>query len=394
MVWSVIGAAVAAGVVWSFLPEPIPVDLATVTQGPLKVIVEDEGRTRTRDIYVVSAPVAGRLSRVTLRAGDPVEAGQTVVAQFQPTAPAFLDARARAQAQAAVSAAQAARNASAASVREAQAQVEHAARELRRIEGLGQRGLVAQTQVEEARLLHRTATANLDAARAAQSVRDYELQNARSLVADYPSRDDDEFGPVVALRAPVSGRVLRIRQQSETVVPPGTPILELGDPSRLEVAADLLSTDAVKIGEGASAVITEWGGERDLMARVRRIEPSGFTKISALGVEEQRVTVILDVVSPRTEWERLGDGFRVNAAITVWEKDNAVRIPQAALFRDGSDWAAFVVRDGRAVVTRLQIGRSNDRDAELLGGLAAGTRVVIHPSDRVRDGVKIVERTS
>lgn len=213
----------------------------------------------------------------------------------------------------------------------------------------------------------------------------------RMLLADYGGSNPETL-PFISLKAPVTGRVFRVLQKSEAVVAAGTPILEIGNPGDLEIAADLLSTDAVKVQPGAKAWITDWGGPKELEARVRLIEPSGFTKFSALGVEEQRVRVILDIVEPRETWTQLGDGFRVNVRIAIWETDDAIHVPLGALFRVGQSWTSYVVRDGRAVLTPVEIGQVNGRDAQVTGGLNLGDQVVLHPSDRIGDGTRIVER--
>ena len=389
--WSTVILVVAAAIAWTFWPQPVPVDIAVVTRGPFQVSVEDEGRTRVRDAYVVSAPVAGRLLRIGNRAGETVEAGKSVVAQLQPSTPAFLDARARAQAEATVKAAEAARKAAEAAVAEAKADVDHAEPELKRVESLASRGLIAKMELEDAQRQERRATAALEAARSTLSVKQFELENARLLVADFREGTPRS---VISLKAPISGSVFRVLQQSEAVVGPGTPILEIGDPRDLEIVVELLSTDAVKVIPGAAATITDWGGPMDLAARVRFVEPSGFTKISALGVEEQRVRVILDIAEPREASKQLGDGFRVNARIVVWQTAEAVRAPLAALFRNGVTWQTFVVRSGRAVRTDLSVGQANGTDAQVLDGLKAGDRVILHPSDKISDGTPISERNA
>ncbi len=386
--WSVALLIVAAALAWSFWPQPVAIDVAQVTRGPLQVSVEDEGRTRVKDAYVVSAPVAGRLLRIGNRAGEQVTAGE-VVAQLQPSLPGFLDARARAQAEAAVKAAEAARNSAAAVVAEAQADVEHAEPELRRNELLASRGLTATMLLEDAQRQERLAVAALEAAKAALRVKEFELENARALLADFR---DANAQAVISLKAPVSGNVFRVLQQSETVVPAGTAIMEIGDPHDLEVMVEYLSTDAAKVVPGAEAIITDWGGEKDLSATVRLVEPSGFTKISALGVEEQRVRVILDIREPAAVWRQLGDGFRVNAKIVVWQTADAIRVPLGALFRNGNVWQTFVVRNGRAVRTTVSIGRSNDSVAQVLAGLRPGDQVILHPSDQITDGTRLAVR--
>ncbi len=385
--WSLALLVVAAALAWSFWPQSVSVDIAAVARGPFQVSVEDEGRTRVKDAYVISAPVAGRLLRIGNRAGERVKAGD-VVAELQPGTPAFLDARSRAQAEAAVKAAEANRKAAEAAVAEAQADVEHAEPELRRNESLAARGLTAKMLLEDAQRQERLAVAALEAARSALRAKQFELENARALLADFQGSAHG----AISLKAPVNGSVFRVLQQSEAVVAAGTPILEIGDPHDLEVMVEFLSTDAAKVVPGAAALITDWGGDRDLAAVVRLVEPSGFTKISALGVEEQRVRVILDIREPRNVWQRLGDGFRVNARIVVWQTADAIRVPLGALFRNGNAWQTFVVRDGRAVRTNVTVGRSNDSDAQVLAGLQPGDQVILHPSDQITDDTRVSVR--
>ena len=389
--WSLVGLGLAGAIGWSFWPQPELVDLEEVTRGPFQVTVQDEAKTRVRDVYIVSAPVGGRLLRVPNYAGDEVVAGQTIVAQLEPSEPAFLDSRARAQAEARVKAATAARALSAADVRQAQAEVDNAASELKRVEGLAPRGLVAQVELERAQMRQQKAGAALESSRAALSVKQYELENARMLLADFSGANPEGL-PFISLKAPVTGRVFRVLQKSESVVTAGTPILEIGNDGALEVAADMLSTDAVKVRAGAEAWITDWGGPKELAARVRLIEPSGFTKFSALGVEEQRVKIVLDIVEPQEAWTDLGDGFRVNVRIAIWASEDEVLAPLGALFRRDASWAAFVARGGRASLTPVTVGQVNGREAQITNGLKEGERVVLHPSDRIRDGTRIAAR--
>jgi HlyD family secretion protein len=211
------------------------------------------------------------------------------------------------------------------------------------------------------------------------------------LLADFSGANPEGL-PFISLKAPVTGRVFRVLQKSESVVTAGTPILEIGNPRDIEIAADMLSTDAVKVTPGAAAWVTDWGGPRELAARVRLVEPSGFTKFSALGVEEQRVKVVLDIVEPRETWAELGDGFRVNVRIAIWDSADEIRVPLGAVFRVGQSWAAFVVRNGRASLTPVSIGQVNGRDAQVISGLKEGDRVILHPSDRISDGGSVSER--
>ena len=389
--WSLLLLAVGGGIAWSFWPVPIPVDAGEVTRGTFQVSVEDQGRTRVRDAYTISSPVAGRVLRIGNRAGEDVVAGKSVVAEILPSEPALLDARARAQAEATVKAAEAARKTAAASVALAQADVDHGVAELKRTESLAARDLISKSELENAQQQERRATAALEAAKSALTMRQFELENARMLLADFTGAVQSKE---IAIKSPVTGRVFRVMQQSEAVVASGTPLMEIGNPDDLEVMAEFLSTDAVKVRPGQVAMIKDWGGPKDLAARVRLVEPSGFTKISALGVEEQRVRIILDIAEPRATWASLGDGFRVNARIVVSQAANAVRVPLSALFRNGDVWQTFVIRNGRAVRINVAVGATNEEEANVVSGLRPGDRVILHPSDKVTDGSRITVRPS
>ena len=383
-------ALVVAGVLgWSFWPRPVPVETAEVTRGPVAVEVSDNGRTRVREIYRLSAPVAGRLLRVEVHAGDQVVGGKTRVAELQPVPPSFLDVRTRAQAAAAVAAAQAAQTLAAAEVRRQRAQLEFAAADYHRSLALARIDGISRADLDRAKLGHETARAALASAEAALKVKQSDLAAARALLIDPGNAGNPAGRDSIPLVAPVSGCVLRVASESETALPAGAPILEVGDPRKIEVVAELVSEDAVKVHPGDRATITDWGGPKPLAARVRRVEPSGFTKISALGIEEQRVNVLLDPAGAAASWAPLADGFRVIVHIVVWSHPDAIRVPVAALFRHGHGWAAFVLRDRRAVRTVVSVGRANDEVAEVLAGLRPGDRVIVHPSDRVRDGVRV-----
>lgn len=389
-VWLALGLVAAAALAWSFRPQAVPVEVASVTRGPLRVEVTDEGRTRVREIFQVSAPVAGRLLRVEQHAGDAVVGGTTIVADLLPTAPNFLDIRTRTQAETAVKSAEAARELAVATVAKAKSELEFATSDFRRAKNLSGSGIISRADFERAELAYNAATAQLATAKAGLQAKDFDLQTAKALLID-PS--DAAAGPrqraSIALRAPVSGRILRVLHESEATVGAGVPILEIGDPKNLEVVVQLISEDAVKVRQGARAIISDWGGVGTLAARVRRIEPSGFTKVSALGVEEQRVNVLLDFTDPPEKWAAIADGFRVIAHIVVWEKASVLRVPASGMFRNGAGWAVFAIRDGRAILTPITVGRTSDEFAELIHGLRPGEAIVIHPSDRVRDGVRV-----
>jgi HlyD family secretion protein len=386
---SVTTLVVAGVLAWSFWPRPVPVETAPVTRGPMSVEVSDNGRTRVREIYRLSAPVAGRLLRVEVHAGDSVIGGKTRVAELQPVPPSFLDVRTRAQAAAAVAAAQAAQTLAAAEVRRQWAQLEFATADYHRSLALARINGISRADVERSKLGHETAAASLASAEAALQVKQSDLAAARALLIDPGNGGGPASRDSIPLVAPVSGCVLRVASESETALPAGAPILEVGDPRKIEVVAELVSEDAVKVRAGDAATITDWGGPAPLAARVRRVEPSGFTKISALGVEEQRVNVLLDPAGSAAPWSALADGFRVVVHVTIWEGHDVVRVPVSALFRQGNGWATFVVRGQRAVRTAIAVGHASDEAAEILAGLRPGDQVIVHPSDRVRDGVRV-----
>lgn len=396
----VLAGIVVIALVFAFMPQPVPADMARIERGPLAVTVDEEGQTRVRDVYTVSAPVAGRVLRIEAEAGDPVTEDVTVVATIQPTDPSFLDARSRTQAEAAAKAAEAARTLADADVDRAQAELDFARSELERARRLAERGNVSQATLDRARLDMRTRAARLEEAKAALRMREFELENARALLIQPGEEPDAEgagdgsggAGCCVPVRSPVTGRVLRVIQESEGVVAAGAPLIEVGDPTDLEIVTDLLSEDAVRVSEGDEVAIEDWGGEQVLSGVVRRVEPFGFTKVSALGIEEQRVNVIIDFAGDAAARAELGHGFRLDTRIFVWRAEDVLKVPVSALFRHGGDWAVFRVVDGEAVLTPIGIGRRNPLEAQVTEGLEEGDRVVVHPSDRVVDGVSVTPR--
>jgi HlyD family secretion protein len=385
--------ALAGAVAWLFRPQPVSVDLATVVHGPLQVSVSDDGETRVRDLFVVSAPLAGHMRRIELEAGDSVAAGETIVARIEPSDPSFLDRRSEAEVRAGIRASEAARVHAAAELRRAQAERDFAVTELKRYEGLAASRTISQNDLESARRRARSAEAAVDEAVAGLRVRESELEQAKArLMAPGRSGDRSADCDCVTVRSPVSGRVLQVLAESEGIVASGAPLVEVGDPGKLEIVTDLLSTDAVKVRTGQRALIEGWGGDHALEGVVRRVEPYGFTKISALGVEEQRVKVVIDLAEPVERWRHLGHGYRVEPRIVLWESPDVLKVPLSSLFRQGGEWAVFVSRDGRARLQTLAIGNMNGIDAEVLKGVAAGDAVVVHPSDRVSDGARIEQR--
>ena len=371
-------------------PEAVPVDLAPVERGPLQVTVDDEGETRVRDRYVVSAPVAGRLQRVELEPGDPVEHGG-VVARLLPAPPALLDSRTQAEAKASVEAARAALGRTRAERERAEAGRDRARSDLERARSLAASGIVSRETLDMRDTDARAAEEALRAAEFAVGTAEQELERARAVLLQSTGGTG---GRAIELRSPVDGVVLKRLRWSEAVVPTGEPLLELGDPRRLEIVSDLLSADAVKVRPGQTVLIEQWGGEGTLQGRLRRVEPSGFMKISALGVEEQRVNVIVDFEDPAEAWTALGDAYRVEIRVVVYEAADVLKVPTSSLFRRGGEWAAFAVADGRARLRTVQVGRRNGLEAEIASGLAAGELVVVHPSDTLGDGRRVVPRTT
>ncbi|MGC2857630.1 efflux RND transporter periplasmic adaptor subunit [Novispirillum sp. DQ9] len=388
LLWTVPLLAVAAALTVAFQPQPIPVDMVAAARGPLEVRVAAEGRTRVRDVYRVSAPVSGEVQRLPVKVGDPVTAEVTLLAVISPAAPQFLDQRRVAEAQAAFAAAQAAETEAGAAVRRAEAATTYAQAELRRVTALATDGTAPRRALEQARSQADGAAAALDSARALLDVRRHELEAARARLMQ-PAERRAAGTCCVEVHAPVDGRVLAVLQESQAVVAAGAPLVEVGDPAALEVVADVLSADAVRIAPGAEARLDDWGGA-PLAATVRTVEPTAFTKVSALGIEEQRVNIVLDLTDPPPA--ALGHGFRVMARILTWRADDALILPLGALFRTPGGWAVFRVEDGVARERAVDVERLAETQAAISGGLSAGDRVILHPSDRVRDGVAVIAR--
>ncbi|MCA3646692.1 MAG: HlyD family efflux transporter periplasmic adaptor subunit [Methylobacterium sp.] len=387
-----IGLALAAAGMWALWPQPVPVDVHVVTRGPMEVTVEDEGISRVRNVYTISAPLLGKVRRSQLRTGDAVIRDETIVARIEPVDPSLLDFRSLQVQEAAVEAARAAVELAAAQMRQARAQLEFARAELQRSQTLLARQAVTERAHQQALLAVDTAEAALASTSATLDLRRHEFDQAQALRLQ-PGEDAPGRTPCcIEIRAPESGRVLRLAVESAQVVQPGQLLLEIGDTDDLEIAVDLVSRDALRVAEGGNARIENWGGEGALAARVARIEPSGFTKVSALGIEEQRVKVVLDLLEPRDRFRRLGHGFRVIVRISVWHGEDVVSIPLGALFRHRDRWATYVVEQGRAKLHPVEIGERNLREAQVLSGLGAGQQIVLHPSDRLADGARITVR--
>ena len=380
--------AVGVGLFLGLRPQALEVDLGQARRAPLRATLEQEGRTRVLDRYVVTAPVTGYARRLKLEAGQAVARGATL-AELEPARSDALDPRRRAEAQARVAGAEAAVSATEQRAKAATSAAELAQAELQRLRALREQGHVSAAAQDRANSEAQRATAEQRAAQYAVASARHELEAARSTLR-YP--ESASAADLVALRAPVAGKVLKILHKSEGMVASGQPLLEMGDPAALEVEVDLLSADAVRIRPGMRVVFERWGGALALEGVVRVIEPAGFTKVSALGVEEQRVWVIVSFTSPATQWQGLGDGYRVEASFILWEGQDVLQIPASALFRDGEGWAVYAVEQGQAVKRRVQVGQRNGLSAQVLAGIQAGDKVVNHPDDRVRDGVRVVAR--
>jgi HlyD family secretion protein len=380
--------AVAALAAWALRPPPIAVEVAEVTRGAFEQTVVDDGKTRVRDRYVVSAPLAGRVERIALDAGDVVRQDQ-VVALLTPTAPAFLDVRAERELQERIGAAEAQLSRARAEARKVLAQRDQARADVDRQAKLAAQGFISATAREQAELALRTAERTVEAARFAENAAGHELNQARAALARYKS---GEAGARWEVTSPVKGSVLKVVQESEGAVALGAPLLELADARSLEAVVDVLSQESVAIKPGMPARIELGRGVRPLAARVRLVEPAAFTKISALGVEEQRVNVVLDFAEPLDRVQTLGDAFRVDAAIVIHRVEDAVKVPVGALFREGDGWAVFVADGGRAVKRAVKAPLRNGAEALVEDGLKPGEQVVVYPSDALRDGSRIAAR--
>ncbi len=392
--WSVIVAVLAVAVAAAMMPRATPVDMTTVTRGRLVVTLDHEGRTRVHQRFVVSAPVAGRVMRIDLQPGDRVVANETVIATFAPGASSLLDARSRAEAQSRVGAAGAVLEQARAQREQARVQNQHAAEERDRARSLTQTGLMTVEARQAAETEAASRQRALDAAEAAVEAAAHEVEAARAMLVEPGSRLPRGAGasPTLTLRSPIDGVVLERHHESEAVVPQGEPLVTVADTSALEVIADYLSTDAVRIAPGMRVLIDQWGGVASLKAVVRRVEPSGFTKVSALGVEEQRVWVVIDFEDPVAAWRTLGDGYRVESCVVVWEAVDVVTAPTSSLFRRGDGWAVFVVDGWVARVRAVSVGQRNETSAQIVSGLDPGARVIVYPPDTVSDGTRVTVR--
>ncbi|MBZ5616512.1 MAG: efflux RND transporter periplasmic adaptor subunit [Acidobacteriia bacterium] len=376
-----VGAIVIALVAWAFVPKPIKVEKGHVERGSLRVTVDEEAETRVHDRFEIAAPVTGRLQRIELHAADPVEEGQ-LLAQIEPLP---LDPRERAELLARVESTQATRREAEANVERIRTEYEQARRTRERASKLAASGVISHEELEFADTAATNSSNALDAAKFRARAAAYEVQVAKAGLLALAVEHGDK-PRIITLRSPIRGHVLRLLQQSERVVSAGTPILQVGHPSQLEIVSDVLSTEAVKVKPGDPVLIENWGGDMVLRAKVRTVESSGFTKISALGVEEQRVNVVMDFVDSPT---RLGDGYRVDVRIIVWEGNDVLKVPASAVFRRGQGWSVFVVENGRARARTVEIGHRNALEAELVKGVGGGEEVILHPGNQVSEGTRL-----
>jgi HlyD family secretion protein len=391
--WVLGGAAaiVVAGTLGLlFAPRPVPADVASVVAGPIEETVADQGYARVREAYVVAAPVSGRLERIALHVGDRVTANSTVVARVRPAPADLLDPRARASAEAALAAANSAVTAAQAQQEQLAAEARKADADLARTGVLAEKGFAAAQALDAAQAEARARRAAVRAAAAQLAMRRAEAAAAKATLLGPEALGRES----VAVTSPASGYVTRVLQESERTVAMGAPLVEVSDKSGLEAAIEFLSQDAVRIREGMAAEVYDWGGPGSLPAVVRRVEPQGFTKVSALGVEEQRVLVLLQFTGRPDALTALGPGYRVWGRVILRQEPRAMKAPLGALVRQDGGWAVFRVANGRARLTPVQVGALTDREAEIRGGLGAGTKVVVFPSDRVREGVRVADRAS
>jgi HlyD family secretion protein len=383
-----VGVLVALALVYGFMPRPVTVDAVTARRGPLRVTVEEEGRTRVKDRFVISAPVPGYLRRIDLEVGDVVSKGRRI-AVLEPLRSTVLDPRSRAEAEASEVSAKAVLDAAREKARAATADAEYGRERNNRMKKLAEGGFISRDDLEQSDSEAKKAEATRLSAEAAVKAAQADLERARSVLRYSAAEHTSGGGKVVVVRSPVGGRVLKLHRESEGVVNSGDPLVDIGNPRLLEVKAEVLSADAVKIKKGTPVVFERWGGDQPLSGRVRVVEPAGFTKISSLGVEEQRVLVITDFTSPAEVWEGLGDAYRLDASFIIWEGKDVLQAPASALFRKGEDWALFTIENKRARFRKVEVGRRNGLAAEILAGLKEGEMIVAHPDDQVKDGARV-----
>jgi HlyD family secretion protein len=385
---------IAAGFFWAMRTKPVAVDVDTVTRAPLAVTVDEEGKTAIKNVYAVSTPIAGKVLRSPVKTGDVVEKGKSIVAIVQPPPPSLLDVRSKAELESAAQAAAASLALAEAELAQTKADLLFSEADLTRARELSKRAVASERTLQQAQINVETRTAAVARANANVALRKRELESAQVRLLTPDQSFVERLADTACcfeVKSPESGRVLKVVAESETIVQSGAPLLEIGNPQDLEVSVELLSSDAVRVERGAKATIDGWGGP-PLSAHVTKVYPSGFTKVSALGIEEQRVKVLLDFDGAKEERARLGHDFRVFVRINVYSNPQALRLPLPALFRRGDSWTVYVVEDGTARERRIEIGERNPVHAEVMSGLAEGDRIILHPSDKVADGVTVTAR--
>jgi HlyD family secretion protein len=393
VLWSIVLLGVVGFIVYGYLPQPIEVETVKPTVGSIAITVEDDGETRIRERYVLSTPVTGKLLRVDFHAGDPVIAGETEIARIQPSDPSLLDARSRAEAQARVRVAVAAYGQAYTTVQRAKEALKLAEQDFERAVKLRKSNAMAQAEYDAAENRLRLAMADVRSAESAQWVAQYEIDQAEATVqyikATYDPNDDNFFTVV----SPITGKVLEVHREDSGIVASGTAIASIGDPSDLELVIDVLSTDAVKVCAGDPVIVEHWGGDEPLVGVVRIVEPSAFLKISALGLEEKRVNVIVDFTDPFQDRNSLGDGFRIEAKIIVDKTSpDSISVPTGTLFRQGEAWQVYRIIDDAAELTTVQIGKTNGRRTEIQSGITESDRLILHPTESIHTGVQVVSK--
>lgn len=378
-------------IAYGFIPGPVPVDIAKVSKGPMRVTIDEEGKTKVKEKFVISTPVPGFMRRIELEVGDPVKKGQKVI-ELEPLRSTVLDPRSRAQAEASVSTARSSLKAAEENVRASDAEADYARKRLERLKKLYDENLISKDILDQADSEAKRTEANRLSAEAGVKAARSELDRAEATLGYSIAEGITDRSRVIAIRTPVEGRILKIHRESEGVVNTGEPLIDIGDPRKLEVKVEVLSADAINIRPGTSVLFERWGGDPPLSGKVRIIEPAAFTKVSSLGVEEQRVLVIADITSLPESWQRLGDGYRVEARFIVWEGKDVLQIPASALFRKADGWAVFVIKNNRAYQKIVEIGHRNGLVAEIIAGLTEGEMVITHPDDSVREGKRVRPR--
>lgn len=391
IIWGSLALLIGAVLAFGLRPQPVLVEVATAERNAMQVIVEEEGKTRVKDRYVISAPVSGFIRRIEWKVGHQLEQNQ-LLTELEPLRSSVLDPRSRAEAEARIAAARSALLSAEEQVAAAKADAEHTASEFLRKQKLHKTQLISAEELSAVRAVDQRAQAMLRSAKFAVDVARYDLDAAGTLLK-YSAAENGtgDLKERVAIRAPVNGSLLKVHRESEGVVSAGTPLIELGDPGALEVAVDVLSFDAVQITPGVEVKINRWGGT-PLEGYVRLVEPVGFTEISALGVEEQRVWVIVDITSNRQQWQSLGDGYRVEASFILWSEEDVLQIPNSALFRVNANWAVYVVEDDKARLQQVELGQRNGLYSQVLSGVNEHQQIIMHPDNSIEDGARVMVR--